>query len=117
MGKKPKIPAIPNATPQRVTVDFTADTARLYGPLPEAIKYLQEVMAEFPTAELGEHWAGHEDMELQFSYQRAETAAEVDKRLADERRLREAVRQDAERVAKRMVKLKEFNRLKRELGL
>lgn len=87
------------------------DTERLYGSIPEAIKYLQEVHRQHPNATLEEHWTGYEDMEMRFLYYRPETDTEYTIRKIEEDNAKshyaeqEAKRKD---LADKTKKLKEM---------
>lgn len=95
-------------------------TNRLYGPLPGAIAYLQEVQAQYGGKQdlaLEEHWTGHEDMEMRFTYLDDETDDEMHGRIKSERLANMRAARDNRQAAERKVKLAELERLKRELGV
>lgn len=106
--------------PQRRTITerIDTDTGRLYGPLPDAIAYLQEVQAKYPgtNISLEEHWTGYEDMDMTFSYTRPETDDEMAARLEKERRRNDEAACEAVRVADRQESRKQYEALKREFG-
>lgn len=93
-----------------------ADTDRLYGPLDDAIAYLQEVLANHPHAQLTEHWTGYEDMEMQFQWSREENDEEMRARLADEAAKRKREAQQAKEAAERAKRKARYEKLKREFG-
>lgn len=94
------------------------DTERLYGPIPVAIKYMQEIQAEFghhKDLTLLENWTGYEDMEMSFSFSRLETDEEFTSRLEQERKVREE--QDRKRQVENLKKdkQKQIKALQKEL--
>ena len=95
---------------------IACDTDRLYGSLPDAIRYLREIHAKHPDATLHEKWTGYEDMQMAFSWERPETDEEMSSRLKAEalhRKLEdEKRRKDAEKAARR----EQYLKLKREFG-
>lgn len=103
---------------KRVGVSVDCDTSRLYGPIKDAIKYLQEVAAAHPgiDIQLNEEWTGYEDMHLEFQYSREETDEEFAQRLEDERAQSEREAREAARAAERREKERQFEQLRRELG-
>lgn len=66
-------PGTARATVER---EFPCDTDKLYGPLPEAIAYLQEIAAKYPKASLDEKWTGYEDMYIRFAWSEPQTDEE-----------------------------------------
>lgn len=56
--------------------EVDCDTGKLYGPLPGAIAYLQEIAAKYPKAELDEKWTGYEDMYMRFAWSEPQTDEE-----------------------------------------
>lgn len=98
---------------------MNCDTSRLYGSLDDAILYLTEIKAAHTgvAISLDEHWYGYEDMMMQFVYQRLETDEELQSRLRDIAAKKKAEQEAAAAENVRKVKLNEYQRLKRELGV
>ena len=95
------------------------DTERLYGPLPDAIKYLQEIRAEHmdkPDLSIDEHWPGYEDVELRFLYHSEETDEEYQARLQQEEYARKQAERDANEKAAKAERRKKWEALNREFG-
>lgn len=67
---------------------LTCNVDRLYGPMADTIKYLQEIHEAFPEAQLEENWTGYEDMEIRFAFMRAENDDEFAARKTAERERR-----------------------------
>lgn len=61
------------------------DTDRLYGSLPEAIKYLQEIEAQGVAKSLEEYWEGHENMYMAFCWEELENDVEYASRIDKEK--------------------------------
>lgn len=103
---------------ERVTVAVDCDTQRLYGPLPDAAKYLLEVAAGYPGSDihLTENWTGYEDMNMQFEYSREETDKECAARTERDRLVRQMAAEHAARSAVLRDKEKQYEKLRRELG-
>lgn len=91
--------------------------SRINGPLDEAIAYLQEIKEKHPKAQLTEHWTGYEDMELVFSWWEDETDEEMQSRLAEEQRKREAQAAEAKRIQERKAAELQIEALKRKHGI
>lgn len=101
-----------------VEVAIDCDTSRLYGPLADAIAYLQEVLAAHPEAaglSLDEHWTGYEDMEMRFVYARPETDEEYERRLQLEREEAQHRAAEARRATLRAEKQKAIAKLQADL--
>lgn len=102
-----------------IEIEVACDTDRLYGPIDGAIAYLAEVRDAHPgiAITLDEHWYGYEDMRMRFVYTRKESAAEIAERKRQEaaQRALEAAEVRRARIARQ--KLREYNRLGRQLGM
>lgn len=107
-----------NKERQVVDVLIDVDTNKLYGPLPEAIRYLQDIRDSIRGHEISlyENWTGYETMNMCFTYQRLETDQEYEDRLNRERLYEQAYQQEIARLSDRKKKEAEYERLKRELG-
>lgn len=103
---------------KRIAVEVDCDTERLYGPIPGAIKYLQEIANQFPGIDitLYENWTGYEDMSMIFLYSRLETDEEFNVRLEQEAYAAKLAAEKNQRDAVRREKEKQFEQLRRELG-
>ena len=106
---------------QKVVLD-SCDTERLYGPLPDAIAYLQEMHAKHPEAKLHEEWSGYsgyEKMEMTFRYTRPETDEELRLRKVLEQAKAKAKYEAEERRRKkeRAADFEKLEALKRKLGV
>ncbi len=106
---------------EKIEVDgiVDLDTSRLFDDIDGAIEYLKEVKNQHPdkTLYLDEHWYGYEDNEFRFIYRRLETNEEFNYRVE---RLKAEEKRIADNKAKekaRNEKLKQFQKLKRELGM
>lgn len=99
----------------RVLQRIPADLDRLYGPIPDAIEYLQEVYAEHPNATLDEHWEGYENMAMTFSFMREETDEEFEHRLRKEKAERLSLERESRRQLLRKQKMAQMVKLQREL--
>ena len=109
------------AKQERKTIEVVVgcDTSRLYGSMDEAISYLQEIKAKYPHVNIAleEHWWDHEAMEMRFTYTRLESEQEFSERTQHEALMRQRAQDQHKEERKRQVKLKEYNKLKRELGI
>ncbi len=77
------------------------DTTKLYGPLNEAIAYLQEQLEknkDKTSFRLGEDQVGEEETELVFFYTRPETDTEMQRRLSFQKRLFDKQRESKARA-------------------
>ncbi len=105
-----------NYNRQKVLVREDCDTTRLYDSLDEAIKYLQEIKKQFPTATLEEHWTGYEDMSMCFSWYRDETDEEMALRIKQYEYKKQREAEEAEANIKKLERRKVWEKLKAEFG-
>lgn len=107
-------PGTARATVER---EIDCDTDRLYGSLPGAIAYLQEIHAKYPEAMLDEHWTGYEDMTMRFAWSEPQTdeeyIASLEMLLSYERHKRR--KRDEERATERTRLLAEQKRIEARL--
>ena len=101
--------------------EVDCDTDRLYGPVPQAIAYLQETHARHPEATLGEKWTGYEDMHMRFSWMEPQTdeeyVAHLERTLSFQRYLRNARDEERAKEREKLEKqLRETQRKLKELG-
>lgn len=101
-----------------ITEEFEANTDRLYGPIDDAIVYLQEIRAQYPTANLYEDWWGYGDMDMKFTYTRKENDDEYAARMAELRRKEEAAerRRQLQREREQLNKANKIASLRRQLA-
>ena len=92
------------------------DTARLYGPLDLAAKYLLEVKSKYPNATLEEHWTGYENMEMRFSWYRDETDNEMQDRLEQEAFAKKLADDQRRKDEEKATRRKQYLALKKEFG-
>ena len=99
--------------------ELDLDTSRLYGPLKDAIEYLQEIQAQHPDKELSidEHWFGYEDIALRFVYRAPENDQQYSRRIFEEEHTEARQRENAERERKLKAYAKEQADLKRKYGI
>jgi len=102
---------------KRLTVneEIDADTGKLYGPISEAIKYLQEVQKQHPTATLDEKWTGYEDMYMRFVWTREENDKEYEDRMKVQQRVEANRLKEKQRVERNNQIKAEIKRLQAKL--
>lgn len=88
---------------------------RLYGPLPGAIAYLQELLAENPSQTLDFGTDGYDRVVASVVSERPETDEEFEDRIDVERRQRERDGEARKRIAAREKAEAEIKRLLQEL--
>lgn len=104
---------------KRLTVirEEDVDTQRLYGPLHEAIKYLQEIESQGLGKSLEEVWQGYEDMTMSFSWESPEEDDEYDRRIEQEKYFSEAADKRNKSKKRKAEGLKKMAALKKQYGL
>lgn len=95
----------------------SCDTQRLYGPIPAAMAYLEEVHAKHPMAALKEQWDGYEDMHMVFAWWEPETDDELESRLRAEAFRQELREEEARKAAGKEAARKQIAELQRKHGL
>ena len=99
---------------RQVEVSKTVDD-RIYGPLPGAIAYLQELLAENPNQTLYFGTDGYDRAVAEVIYRRPETDEEFEDRIDVERQQRERDDENRKRIAARAKAEAEIKRLQQEL--
>lgn len=103
---------------KRVSVEVECDAGTLYGPIGEAIKYLESIKKQYPNTDISltEMWDGYENMHMAFTYSREETDEEVENRIREEEAEKQRLKEAAEKEQQRAAKIEQYHKLKRELG-
>jgi hypothetical protein len=103
-------------TRKQVERSVDCDTSRLYGDLPTAIAYLQEIAAQYPQASLAENWPGYDTMYMHFCWCEPETDAELAARILSEQQAATRAALEAERKAERKARFKAYLALRDEFS-
>lgn len=103
---------------KNISIEVECDWHALYGPIDEAIKYLESIKKQYPNTDISltEMWDGYENMRMVFTYSREETDEEAENRIREEEAKKQRLKEAAEKEQQRAAKIEQYHKLKRELG-